>query len=117
MKSLPDRLSRRKKNRFHYSLYCPVGFVLVSVKDVMKLLDDNQCETKSATTAVGTRAISAHLATGTNTHNVPLAFSVDAPCWLKQHFLTLLEINYLVIVLDYCGLAELVSSPINELPP
>lgn len=49
----------QKKNRFHYSLYCLVGFVLVSIKDVMKLLDDNHWETKSATTALETRAISA----------------------------------------------------------
>lgn len=46
-----------ENNWFHYSLYCLVGFVLVSIKDVMKLLDDNQWETESATTAVGTRAI------------------------------------------------------------
>lgn len=36
-----------KKNRFHYSLYCLVGFVLVAVKDVMKLLEDNQQDTDS----------------------------------------------------------------------
>lgn len=36
-----------KKNRFHYSLYCLVGFVLVALKDVMKLLEDNQQETDS----------------------------------------------------------------------
>lgn len=59
MKSLPDRLWSRK-NRFHNGLYCLVGFVLVSIKDVMKLLDDNQWKTDTtATTAVGTRAISA----------------------------------------------------------
>lgn len=56
MKSLPDR---QEKNRFYYGLYCLVGFVLVSITDVMKLLDDNQGETESAATAVGTRAISA----------------------------------------------------------
>lgn len=56
MKSLPDR---QEKNRFYYGLYCLVGFVLVSITDVMMLLDDNQGETESAATAVGTRAISA----------------------------------------------------------
>lgn len=63
---------------------------------------------------MGTRAISADLTTGKNTHNVPLVFSVDAPCWLKQHFF---EINDVVIVLDYRGLTELVSSPDNDVPP
>lgn len=46
-----------KKNGFHYSLYCLVGFVLVSIQDVMKLLDDNQQETES-TTAEETAAMS-----------------------------------------------------------
>lgn len=43
----PARGTEKKKNRFHYSLYCLVGFVLVAVKDVMKLLEDNQQDTDS----------------------------------------------------------------------
>lgn len=71
MESMADRLSSWGKNGFHYKLYCLVGFVLVSITDVMKLVDDNQWETESAPTAVGTRVISAQWATGTKTNLYP----------------------------------------------
>lgn len=45
MKRQPE--GKRKPTRFHYSLYWLVGFVLVALKDVMKLLEDNLQETES----------------------------------------------------------------------
>lgn len=114
MKTLPDRLSSRK-NRFHYSLYCLVGFVLVSIKDVMKLLDDNLQETESATVPQlwGPEPSPLSEPQGQTQMNVSLYFAVATPCWLKQNnkkrekyqffFLTN---SLLVIAHDESGLAE-----------
>lgn len=63
------------------------------VKDVMKLLDDNQGETESATTAVVEPEPSplSKPQGQTQINTVPLFFSVGTPCWVKQNMF--FEIN------------------------
>lgn len=66
MKIILDRLSSKEENnRFHLDPYCVAGFVLASIKDVIKLLDDNQWQTESAASAAGTTT-STQSATETN---------------------------------------------------